>query len=178
MGELTSHKDGHLVRWKPTRGQEVFKTRDNCYESKLCLGTKSLINCQKYGAKFLLKETFTQALIDHHKVHISYIYIKDMCIVHNLAKRLVWPVWFTNSALKVTRLCMESHITWSSTPILVRSQPAHVSEYKCLSSAFLFSSILCCLSFWKFACFVHCFVFRLTNHRLVHCRAQSHHCIF
>ena len=77
MGELTSHKDGHLVCWKPTRGQEVFITRDNCYESKLYLGTKSLINCQKYGAKFLLKETFTQALIDHHMfkiIPLIYLY--------------------------------------------------------------------------------------------------------
>ena len=48
------------------RGQEVFITMD--YESKLYLGGKSLVNCQKYGAKFLLKETFTQALIDHTKV--------------------------------------------------------------------------------------------------------------
>ena len=48
------------------RGQEVFITMD--YESKLYLGSKSLVNCQKYGAKFLLKETFTQALIDPTKV--------------------------------------------------------------------------------------------------------------
>ena len=45
-------------------------------------------------------------------------------------------------------------------------------------TCFRFSSISCCLSFWKFACFVHCFVFRLTHHRLVQFRAQSHHCIF
>ena len=49
-----------------------------------------------------------------------------MCIVHNLAKTLVWRVWFTNSTLKVTRLCMESHITWSFTPILV---PSHTTLY-------------------------------------------------
>ena len=63
------------------RGQEVFITRDNCYESKLYLGTKSLINCQKYGAKFLLKETFTQALIDHHMFRIIpliYLYKRHM----------------------------------------------------------------------------------------------------
>ena len=107
-----------------------------------------------------------------------------MRIVNNLAKTLVWRVWFTNSTLKVTRLCMESHITWSSTPILVPSQPAHVSEYKYLSSAsssfktcFLFSSILCCLSFWKFACFVHCFVFRLTHHRPDRCSSEPNRII-
>ena len=44
-------------------------------------------------------------------------------------------------------------------------------------TCFRFSSISCCLSFRKFACFVHCFVFRLTHHRLDWCSAEPNRII-